>query len=148
MNDIDFDEYQPKEAECNVYLSMDEKYRDAIRMRAEAIYGDTVYNLFAQIDPASQYRDMQREGALKKCLEAYFDIEERAGEIYGLCTKEDKIYDQGDADPSHPKSQYRNRHVRGFAGSGHSGGRYGFEGDGADTLGIPQTEKVLPSEKR
>lgn len=93
MNDIDFDEYQPKEAECNVYLSMDEKYRDAIRMRAEAIYGDTVYNLFAQIDPASQYRDMQREGALKKCLEAYFDIEERAGEIYGLCTKEDKIYD-------------------------------------------------------
>ena len=72
MNDIDFDEYQPKEAECSVYLSIDEEYRDAIRMRAEAVYGNTVYDLFAEIEPASQYRDVQREDALKKMSGSIF----------------------------------------------------------------------------
>lgn len=93
MNDIDFDEYQPQEAECSVYLSVDEKIRDAICMRAQAAYGTTVYDLFDDVDPSSQYRDMQREGDLKRCLEKYFDICKGTGEHCGLCTSEEKMYE-------------------------------------------------------
>ena len=87
------DEYQPQEAECSVYLSVDEKIRDAIRMRAQAAYGTTVYDLFDDVDPSSQYRDMQREGDLRRCLEKYFDICKGTGENCGLCTSEEKMYE-------------------------------------------------------
>lgn len=90
--DVDFEEYQPKEAVCSVYLSVDEDNPGAITVRADSAYGDTVYNLFEQPDPSSQYRDLPKEYALLECLMEYFDIVEKGRDISGICNSEEKIY--------------------------------------------------------
>lgn len=92
VQDVDFDEYQPQEVTFNVFLSVDEEGDEGILVRGEAVYGSNTYNLFEEPDPATQYRDMQKEHVLLDCLKEYFEPRDRGAETVYVCCSEEKMY--------------------------------------------------------
>ncbi|MGN0400559.1 MAG: SNF2 helicase associated domain-containing protein [Blautia sp.] len=92
IQNIDFEEYMPQEAEFCVYLSQDEKHPEWILAKAEAVYGTASYNLFDDPDPSSQYRNLEKESVLESCLKKYFFYEKNAGQVYGICSTEEQAY--------------------------------------------------------
>lgn len=82
IQNVDFEPYQPQEAEFNVYLDVDAMDNSVITVRTEAIYGNKIYDLFGQKNLESEYRDLEKEQMLENCIRQYFRFDNHGINMY------------------------------------------------------------------
>ncbi len=90
---FDPDQYRPREAELCVYLEYEKGAPYSIQARAEAVYGDAVYDVYEDMDLEKEYRDVEKERLLTEELNKYFVFEKGKGGYLGYCPGEGELYD-------------------------------------------------------
>lgn len=90
---FDPEQYRPREAELCVYLEYEEEAPCSIQARAEAVYGDAVYDIFEDMDLEKEYRDVEKERILTEELRKYFTFQKTKSGYLGYCPGEEELYD-------------------------------------------------------
>lgn len=89
---VDFEPYMPKEPEFSAYLSLDEKDERTILARAEAAYGNSVYDLMAPLNLGSDYRDLEKESSYVQVFCQYFVSEDTNRGVRSFCSSDEDVY--------------------------------------------------------
>lgn len=90
---FDPEQYRPREAELCAYLEYEEGVPYSVQARAEAVYGDAVYDIFEDMDLEKEYRDVEKERLLTEELRKYFTFQKTKSGYLGYCPGEEELYD-------------------------------------------------------
>ncbi len=89
---VSFEEYMPKEAEFQIYLSQAEEDPATILAKCEACYGTEAFNLLEDMDLGSDYRDAEAESAMRQLMNRYFKVEIWGKSVWYCCREDEDVY--------------------------------------------------------
>lgn len=89
---VSFEEYMPKEAEFQVYLSQAEEDPAMLLAKCEACYGTEAFNLLEDMNLGSDYRDAEAESAMRRVMNRYFRVEPWGKSVWYCCWEDEEVY--------------------------------------------------------
>lgn len=89
---VPFEEYMPREAEFQVYLSLAEEDNETILAKCEACYGTESFNLLEDMNLSSDYRDAEAESAMRQVMNRYFSVEIWGKSVWYCCREDEEVY--------------------------------------------------------